>query len=124
MATAQGRAVGTGSLTTLHWVGVVLAGITGVLHLVLAYFSLSSDPASGLGWAFVVAALGFFGGIAAVLRDYRRPTVYLLGILWTAGQVVAWYAVNGLKIAPIDVTDKVVQVLLIVVLAMLYSNEG
>lgn len=123
MATAQRSALSTGSLTTLHWAGIVLAGVTGVIHLVLAALFLPSDPANPVGWSFLVAALGFFAGIAAVLRNYRRRTVYLLGIPFTAGQIVAWYTVNGLKIAPLDVTDKVAQLLLIVVLAYLYTSE-
>ena len=123
MATAQSRAVSTESLTNLHWAGVALAAITGVIHLVLAGSFIASDLTSGLGWAFLVAALGFFGGIAAVLRDYRRRTFYLLGIPFTAGQIVAWYVANSPDFSPLGIGDKVVQVLLIVVLAVLYTNE-
>ena len=54
-------------MTTLHWLGVVLAVVTGVLRLVLG----TSSGLSGFGISFVVAGVGFLAGPAAVLVDYR-----------------------------------------------------
>jgi hypothetical protein len=71
-------------MTPLHWAGVVLAAITGVLHLGLGV----SFGLSAFGISFIVAGLGFLVGAAAVLVDYRRRLVYLLGIPFTLGQVV------------------------------------
>lgn len=124
MATETGTAAGdstlaTDSMTALHWAGVVLSLVTGAVHLYLAALFV---PA-GLGIAFAVAGVGYLVGIGAILVDFRRRLFYLLGIPFTLGQIVAWYAANGLKLAPIDVTDKIAQVLLILVLIQLYRQD-
>ncbi|MEF8790751.1 MAG: hypothetical protein V5A61_11560 [Haloarculaceae archaeon] len=119
-STGSGLSLRTESLTSLHWVGVVLAVVTGVLHLVLGVSFITSP----LGWSFIVATIGFFAGAAGVLVDYRRRLLYLLGIPFTAGQIVAWYVVNAPDFSPLGIGDKVVQVLLIVVLVLLYRQEA
>jgi hypothetical protein len=108
------------SLTPLHWIGVVLALVTGVIHLVLGV-AFVTEP---LGWAFLVAGVGYLGGVAAVLVDYRRRLMYLLGIPFTAGQIVAWYVVNAPDFSPLGVGDKLVQVALIGALAVLYVRSS
>ncbi|WP_373189002.1 hypothetical protein [Halolamina sp.] len=120
MSTASDTTLRTESLTTLHWVGAVLAVITGVLHLVLGV-SFISEP---LGWSFLAAGVGFLGGVAALLVDYRRRLLYLLGIPFTAGQIVAWYVVNAPDFSTLGYVDKLVQVLLIVVLVVLYRQAA
>ena len=120
MSTSSDTTLRTESLTTLHWVGVVLAVVTGVIHLVLGV-SFISDP---LGWAFLAAGVGFLGGVAALLVDYRRRLLYLLGIPFTAGQIVAWYFVNAPDFSTPGYVDKLVQVLLIVVLVVLYRQAS
>jgi len=119
--TASRLSLRTESLTSLHWLGVALAVVTGILHVVLGIRFIGQP----LGWSFIVAGLGFFTGAVAVLVDYRRQTMYLLGILWTAGQVVLYFVVNWPDVvSPIGIGDKVVQVVLIGVLAVLYSRES
>jgi len=104
------------TVTPLHWAGVVLAAITGVLHFALV---------PGFGISFLVAGVGFFAGAAAVVADYRRRQFYLLGIPFTAGQIVLWYVINQPSFSEITlgIVDKVVQVALIGVLAVLYTRE-
>lgn len=115
MSTATAVEPEVGSLTSLHWAGVALAAITGIVHLWLGVSFLDS----GLGIAFLVAGVGFFAGIAAVVADYRRRLVYLLGIPFTAGQIPIWLAVNWPDFGAIGIADKVVQVALIAVLVVL-----
>lgn len=110
----------TDSLGGLHWLGIVLALITGVIHVFLAV-SFIPEP---MGWAFLVAALGFFAAIGAMLIDWRRRLIYVLGVPFTAGQIVAWYFVNAPDFSPIGIGDKVVQVLLIAVIVLLYMRES
>ena len=119
-STGSGLSLRTESLTSLHWVGVVLAVVTGVLHLVLGV-SFITTP---LGWSFIVAGVGFFAGAAGVLVDYRRRLLYLLGIPFTAGQIVAWYVVNAPEFSPLGYADKAAQIALIVVLIALYRQES
>jgi hypothetical protein len=118
--TATQPGVETESLSTLHLVGVILAAVTGVLHLYLAALFVPSP----LGLSFVVAGVGFIAGCGAVVANYRRPLVYLLGIPFTVGQIVAWYVVNAPDFSTLGYVDKVVQVALLVVLAVLYRRES
>jgi hypothetical protein len=112
----------TGSLTTLEWVGIVLAAITGVVHLVISTGFLP-EP---LGISFLLAGLGFLGAIVLVLLGYRRRTVYAVGIPYTAVQIVLWYVLNFDGVSdmletagPLGVLDKAVQIAFVLVLIAL-----
>ncbi|MEF8812869.1 MAG: hypothetical protein V5A55_03510 [Halovenus sp.] len=108
------------SLTPLHWVGIAAALVTAGVHLVLAF-----DTGGTFGALFLVATAGFLLGIAAVLVGWRRRLLYLLGLPFTGGQVVWWYAANQPPpISTAEVVDKVAQVAFIVVLAILYYRES
>ena len=112
-----------GSLNGLAYVGIIAAIVSAIIHLRLGVGFLSSP----LGISFVLAGLGFFGAVALVLLNYRRRTVYAVGVPFTAIQIVLWYAFNfaaGDKAFPADVgtlgaVDKLAQVVLIVVLIVL-----
>jgi hypothetical protein len=108
-----------GDRTPLHYAGIALAVVTGVVHLVLGVGNLTSP----FGVAFVVAAAGFFGGAAMVWVDYRRRLVYLLGIPFTLGQVVLYFVLNPDPVAPLGLLDKAVQVAFVAVLVVLYRRE-
>lgn len=123
----------TESFTGLHWLAVVLAAVTGLIHLFLGVTGLlgSEVIGTGLGIAFLLAGLGFFGWIWLVLVDYRRRLLYAAGIPYTAIQIVLWYAFNFDSVSDMlanagtmGYVDKVVQVVLIVVLAVLYLRES
>jgi succinate dehydrogenase/fumarate reductase cytochrome b subunit len=111
------------SLTGIHWVGVVAALVTAAVHLLLGVRMLPSP----MGISFVLAGLGFLGAIGLVLVDYRRRTVYAVGVPFVLVQIVAWYYLNfaaGSKSFPADVgtlgaVDKVAQVILVAVLVAL-----
>lgn len=125
MATTESRqsAIDIGSLNGLHWVGIVAALVTAAVHLRLGVGGLALP----LRISFLLAGLGFLGAVVLVLLDYRRRTVYAVGIPFTLVQIVLWYAINfagGDKSFPADVgtlgaVDKVVQVVLIAVLIAL-----
>ena len=119
MATAtQDSRIDTASVNTLHWIGIGLAAVTGVIHLYLGVSFITSP----LGWSFLVAGIGFFAGVAAVLTNTRQRLAILLGIPFTAGQIIIWYVMNAPDLSPLGIADKVVQVLLIVVLVGLYRR--
>jgi hypothetical protein len=111
------------SLGGLHWVGILAALVSGGVHLFLGVRMLPS----GMGISFVLAGLGFLGAIVLVLIDYRRPTVYAVGVPFTLAQIGLWYYVNfaaGPKSFPGDIgtlgaVDKVAQVVLLGVLVAL-----
>ena len=70
--------------------------------------------------------------MTAIVSGYRRRLVYALGIPFTAGQIVLWYLINfvfGTYSFPADIgvygaVDKVAQIALIAVLAVLLSRES
>lgn len=113
----------TATLTGLHWLGIGLAAVTGVIHLVLGTNFLPSR----LGISFLLAGGGFFGAIVLVLYGVRRRLLYVVGIPYTAVQLVAWYYLNfvaGGKQFPADVgtlgaIDKLAQVAFMGVLIVL-----
>ena len=115
------------TLTPLHYLGILLAAISGVIHLRLGV-GFAPSP---LGIAFLFAGVGFLAATAAILANYRRRLLYGLGIPFTAGQLVLWYVINfaaGPKSFPADVgtlgwVDKVAQVILIVVLVALLRRR-
>lgn len=115
----QGFTLRTDDFDWRHWAVVALAVITGVIHL---WLGVGFVP-EALGWAFLVAGVGFLAGVVALLVDYRRRLVYLLGVPFTLGQIVGWYVVNAPDFSPLGYADKVIQVVLIVLLVVLY-REG
>ncbi|WP_227132691.1 DUF7475 family protein [Halorubellus salinus] len=119
--------IDTTTLSPLHYVGVVLAVVSGAIHL---WLGVAFAP-SGLGLSFLFAGIVFLAAAGAVLVDYRRSTLYRLGVPFVAGQIVLWYVFNfvgGDKSFPADVgtlgaLDKVAQVLLVVVLVALIQRS-
>ena len=113
-----------GTLTPLHYLGVLAAVVTGVIHLRLGV-GFAPSP---LGISFLFAGVVFLAASAAILANYRRRLLYGLGIPFTAGQVVLWYVFNfpvgsvPAGVGTIAVVDKVAQVALIVVLAVLLQR--
>jgi hypothetical protein len=121
MTQDMSSAFDTESLTPLHWVAVVAALVTGVIHLVLGVmFFPGAQPVS-----FLLAGLGFLGGVVLYLRDYRRRLVVLVGIPFTLLQIVLYLYLNyrvDPAVSPVEGIDKLAQVVLVVVLAVLYSR--
>ena len=125
MATADSQDFGLDvtSLNGLPLAGNVAAVVSAAVHLLLGVRMLPS----AMGISFVLAGLGFLGGIALVLVDYRRRTVYAVGIPFTLVQVLLWYYVNFVSLGksfPADIgtlgaVDKVAQVVLLAVLVAL-----
>lgn len=58
MAASEGATLTQESLTWLHWIGILLAAITGAIHLWLGV-GFITDP---LGWSFLFAGIVFFLG--------------------------------------------------------------
>jgi hypothetical protein len=126
-STARQMSLETGSLDGIHWLGILAALVTAAIHLLLGVRPLLTGSPSGLAVSFVLAGLGFLGAVVLVLVNYRRRTVYAVGIPYTLAQLGLWYYFNfaaGPKSFPADVgtlgaVDKVTQVVLVVVLVVL-----
>lgn len=116
---ADGISLQTESLTGLHWLAIVLSVVSGVIHLVLGV-SFAPEP---LGISFLLAGVAFLVAVVLVLVDVRRRQLYLLGIPFTALQVVLYFVVNWPDVvSPIGIVDKVAQVVLIAALVVLYRR--
>lgn len=103
-----------GSMTWAHWAVGVLAAATGTVHLYL--YLTEGFP------AFLFAALVFYAAIVGMLLNVYRRALYVLGVPFTAGQIVLWY-LQGMPNFTLGVVDKVVQVALIVLLIYLFRVE-
>ncbi|ERH03884.1 MAG: hypothetical protein J07HR59_01010 [Halorubrum sp. J07HR59] len=121
-----------GQLRTPHRIGILAAGWTGVIHVALwlGVVEPSPGPMSPLGISFLMAGITFFTGAYLVRANIRRRIVYLLGIPFTAGQILLWYVLNFDGIADmlssagaVGASDKIAQVILIATLTYLLSRD-
>ena len=114
MVHLAGRAIETESLTRLHWLAILLVFVTGVIHIYAGVIE-SRIPVS-------LAGIGFLGAIAVFLFGYRRPLLYLVGVVYTAIQLSLWYVVKAGEYSTIGYVDKTVQIGLVLLLLYLYWN--
>lgn len=105
----------TDSLTTTHWIAILLVLATGVIH-VYAGLTEGRIPVS-------IAGVGFLGAAVVFLLNYRRPLLYPAGIVYTAVQFPLWYVAKAGEYTTLGYVDKTLQGVLIVVLAYLYWRE-
>ncbi|WP_458208661.1 hypothetical protein [Haladaptatus sp. NG-SE-30] len=69
------------------------------------------------------AGLGFLGGIGLFFVGVHRQYLYLLGIVYTAAQILLWINDGMPHLGSFGLLDKVVQVLLIILLGSLFLNR-
>lgn len=100
------------SLGALHWIAVLLAIVTGGIHL-YAGFVEGRIPV-------LLAGLGFLGATGLFLIGYRRRVLYSVGIVYTAVQIPLWYVAKAGEYTTLGYVDKIVQIVLVLVLAYLY----
>lgn len=112
MVNTKSGVLETESISSVGWLAVVLVVTTGILH-VYAGLVEGRIPVA-------LAGVGFLAAVGLYVVDYRRPVLYLVGILYTAVQIPLWYVANAGEFTALGYLDKGVQVVLIVVLAYLY----
>lgn len=100
------------SVGRLGWLAVALVTVTGVIHIYAGVVEGRTPVA--------LAGVGFLAAIVLYLVEYRRPLLYLVGIVYTAIQIPLWYVVKAGEFTTVGYVDKTVQVVLVVVLAYLY----
>ena len=114
MVQALDASLETGSFTRTHRLVVLLALLTGGIHV---YAGLVEGRIPVL-----LAGVGFFGAVVLFLVDYRRSLLYVLGIVYTAVQLPLWYVVKAGEYTTLGYADKLIQVVLILLLVYLYWN--
>ncbi|WP_423745789.1 hypothetical protein V5735_07495 (plasmid) [Haladaptatus sp. SPP-AMP-3] len=110
----------TDGLASLDYVGIVLAAITGLIHL----YEGVEDLGEGIfGILFILAGLGFFGAIVLLWLGFNRRILYPVGIAYTGIQFAAYFGLRWPNVyEPLGLVDKLVQLLLIVVLFLLWQR--
>ncbi len=105
----------TGALTRTHWVAILLAIVTGGIHV---YAGIVEGRIPVL-----IAGVGFLGAVILFILDYRRLLLYLVGIIYTFIQIPLWYVVKAGDYTMLGYIDKTIQVVFILLLAYLYWSE-
>lgn len=115
----------------LGYLAVLLALVTGVIHLLLAPQVIGFSQT--LAILFALNGLGFLGGIVIFLTRYWRRELYLVAALYALATVLALFVFQGFgaeafysqgQLNPMAVISKVAEALLAVVSGFLYANEG
>jgi hypothetical protein len=117
--------------TPLGYLAVLLALVTGVLHLVLVPQVIGFSRT--LAALFALNGLGFLGGIAVFLTPYWRRELYLVAALYALATILALFVFQGFgvdafyrggQLNPLAVVTKAAEALLVVVAGVLYASEG
>jgi hypothetical protein len=139
MARAEpGAAASDGSVVSLPqnpvgYLAVVLAVVTGVIHLFLAPQVIGFSQT--LGVLFALNGLGFLGGVVVYLTRYWRRELYLVAAGYALVTVLAFFFFGGFEgfvsafymqgeLNVMAVVAKAVEALLVVVAGYLYTAEG
>ncbi|WP_227356045.1 DUF7475 family protein [Haladaptatus salinisoli] len=103
------------SVSSVHLFVALLALFTAAVHL---YLFLEHGSL-----IMLFAGLGFLGGIGLFFVGINRQYLYLVGILFTAVQILLWVNDGMPHLGSFGLIDKVVQTLLIVTLGYLYLKR-
>ena len=112
------------------YVAIVMALVTGLLHLVAATNAIQFSQT--LGILFVLNGLGFLGGIGMYLSRYWRKELFLVAALYAFVTVLALFPVQGWGIEafymqgsvnPLAVITKVAEAILVACTLYLYGVE-
>ncbi|WP_338741757.1 DUF7475 family protein [Haloplanus salilacus] len=130
-ATASGGSLVSPPQNPIGYLAVVLAAVTGVIHLFLSPQVIGFSQT--LAILFALNGLGFLGGIAIYLTRYWRRELYLVAALYALATVVALFAFQGFgvdafyqggSLNPMAVISKVAEAMLAIVTGYLYTNTG
>ena len=112
------------------YVAIVMALVTGLLHLVAATNAIQFSQT--LGILFVLNGLGFLGGIGMYLSRYWRKELFLVAALYAFVTVLALFPVQGWGIEafymqgsvnPLAVITKAAEAILVACTLYLYGVE-
>ena len=109
------------SASDLDYFATVLAAITGIIHLYEGIEHVGGEP---IAIWFILAGLGFFGAIVLFWVGFSQNILYLVGIVFTGIQFVAYFVLNWPDIfSVLGIFDKIVQIVLIGCLVVLYRQQ-
>ncbi|MGM0592850.1 MAG: DUF7475 family protein [Halobacteriota archaeon] len=120
----------SGPDNAVGYIAIVMALVTGVLHLVAATNAIQFSQT--LGVLFVLNGLGFLVGVVAYLTKYWRRDLFLLAALYSLVTILALFPVQGWgveafymrgNINPLAVITKAAEAVLVVCATYLYVTE-
>lgn len=122
MSTSTERATQSEApLLSFDYVAIVLAALSGVIHLYEGYEDFGEGV---LAILFILAGLGFLAWVVLLFIGFDKKTLYLAGFVFTAIQFVGYFVIRWPNIYEgIGLVDKVVQLLLMIVLVLLYRQR-
>jgi hypothetical protein len=91
------------------------------VHLSLAPMILQFNSTRGI--LFVLAGLGFIGGIAVYLTKYWRREFYLVAIAFALAQIIAWAVMSG-RVNDMAIISKGGEAVFAVAAAYLYWTDA
>ncbi len=127
----------TGTATTftkpnnpVGYIAIVMALLTGVLHLVAATNAVQFSQV--LGALFVLNGLGFLAGTGLYLTRYWRKELFILAALYSLVTILALFPVQGWGVEafymqgtvnPLAVITKATEAVLVICAVYLYTAE-
>jgi len=122
MSTTESRSLFTGSPSGIvPYIAIVGALVSTYVHLSMAPMIMQFDSTQGV--LFVLAGLGFLGGIAIYLTRYWRREFYLVAVVFALAQIVAW-AVMGARINEMALLSKGGEAIFAVTAGYLYRRDA
>jgi len=115
---------------SVGYIAILMALITGVLHLVAATNAIQFSQI--LGILFVLNGLGFLAGAALYLTKYWRRELFVVAALYSIVTILALFPVQGWgieafymqgNINPLAVITKAAEAVLAVCAIYLYASE-
>jgi len=116
--------------SSVGYVAIVAAVVTGILHLVLGIVflfrggipSLTAILTQTLPVLFILNGIGFLGGIGVYLSQYWRRELHLVAAGYAGATIVAFFIFNG-GFSPLVIVSKIAEVTFIISVLYLYTIE-
>lgn len=102
------------------YVAIITALISAAIHLWLAPIVMAFDTIQA--YLFVLAGIGFIGGIVVFLTRYWRREFYLVAVLYGLALLIAFVVMSG-PINPLSIASKLAEVVFVVATAHLYRAQ-
>ncbi|RRJ33575.1 DUF7475 family protein [Halocatena pleomorpha] len=103
------------------YVAILAALVSAGIHLWLTPVVIEFDTTQAI--LFVLAALGFIGGIGVFLTRYWRREFYPAAILFSLAQIIAFFVMDG-PLNNLAIASKTAEAVFIVAAAYLYVSGG
>jgi len=120
--TATGPPLITGLPTGIvPYVMIVAALVSAAIHLRLAPVVIAFNTMQAV--LFVLASLGFIGGIVVYATRYWRREFYLLAGLFALAQIIAYFVMGG-PTSTMAIASKAAEAIVVIAAGYLYTTAA